>query len=176
MAAPFFALAAVISILAFTIWQSGDHPASAHQQKAAITQVLFNARTGNLEVAHRFYLHDVEHAMSRLMHPAADIYLDPEVQQRFANYVAAGFSIRLSENSAPLPLTLVGFEDERAYFWVYQEIKAPAGVASLVIEHNALRDIWREQLNTVNIEGRGALKTLSFTASDGAKKVFLDAS
>ena len=32
----------------------------AHQDREAITQVLFNPRTGNIEVMHRFLLHDVE--------------------------------------------------------------------------------------------------------------------
>lgn len=35
----------------------------AHQIKAAITTVLFNQRTENIEVMHRFNLHDAEHAV-----------------------------------------------------------------------------------------------------------------
>jgi hypothetical protein len=37
--------------------------AFAHQQKAAETTVLFNKRSGQLEVSHRFYMHDTEHAV-----------------------------------------------------------------------------------------------------------------
>ena len=40
--------------------------ALAHQQRAAITKVLFNKNTGNLEVMHRFFLHDTEHAVQML--------------------------------------------------------------------------------------------------------------
>ena len=36
---------------------------SAHEMKSAITKVLFNQRTGNIEVMHRFYVHDAEHAV-----------------------------------------------------------------------------------------------------------------
>ena len=31
---------------------------SAHEMKSAITKVLFNQRTGNVEIMHRFYVHD----------------------------------------------------------------------------------------------------------------------
>ena len=37
--------------------------AVAHQQKIAITTVLFNPRTENIEIMHRFNLHDAEHAV-----------------------------------------------------------------------------------------------------------------
>ena len=48
-------------------------PLSAHQQKEAITRVLFNPRTGNIEVMHRFLLHDAEHAVKELVDAKADI-------------------------------------------------------------------------------------------------------
>jgi hypothetical protein len=40
--------------------------AFAHQQKAAETTVLFNKKSHKLEVMHRFYLHDTEHAVQHL--------------------------------------------------------------------------------------------------------------
>ncbi len=40
--------------------------AAAHQQKIAITTVLFNPRTQNIEIMHRFNLHDAEHAVKAL--------------------------------------------------------------------------------------------------------------
>lgn len=45
---------------------------SAHQIKAAITTVLFNPRTENIEVMHRFNLHDAEHAVKALFDKRAD--------------------------------------------------------------------------------------------------------
>ena len=44
-----------------------------HQQKEAITRILFNPRTGNIEVMHRFLLHDAEHAVRQLRNGKADI-------------------------------------------------------------------------------------------------------
>ena len=59
----------------------------AHQQKAAITKVLFNKNTGNLEVMHRFFLHDTEHAVQALFDRSADILNSEKTQQQFADYV-----------------------------------------------------------------------------------------
>ena len=32
-----------------------------------------------------------------------------------------------------------------------------------MIRHDALRDLWPTQVNTLNVEGNGPLKTLTFT-------------
>ena len=48
-------------------------PLPAHQQKESVTRVLFNPRTGNIEVMHRFLLHDAEHATRKLFGGDADL-------------------------------------------------------------------------------------------------------
>ncbi len=136
-------------------------PVFAHQQRAAITKVLFNKNTGNLEVMHRFYLHDTEHAVQMLFDKKADIRNSADTQELFANYVSKRFAIK-PLNGDELKLRLVGYEIERIYFWVYQEVEAPENIEGLTMIHNALRDIWTDQINTVNVEGRGDLRTATF--------------
>ena len=138
--------------------------AVAHQQKLAITTVLFNPRTENIEIMHRFNLHDAEHAVKALFKKTADILDDKETQTRFASYVANRFVLFNAQNDS-LPLNLVGFEVEGKHFWVYQETAQPPALQGLQIRHDALRDLWPEQVNTINVEGNGDLKTLTFTDS-----------
>lgn len=133
----------------------------AHQIKAAITTVLFNQRTENIEVMHRFNLHDAEHAVKALFDKHADIMDDVKTQQEFADYVAKHFAILDSEGK-PLTLAEVGYEVEGKHFWVYQETAEPPALAGLQIRHDALRDLWPKQVNTLNVEGRGDVKTLTF--------------
>lgn len=135
--------------------------ALAHQQKAAITKVLFNKNSGNLEIMHRFFLHDTEHAVQALFDRNADIINSKETQQQFAQYVADRFAIKPLEGPE-LKLDLVGYEIDRQYIWVYQETKSPEDIKGLTMIHNALRDIWFDQVNTVNVEGRGDLRTATF--------------
>ena len=136
-------------------------PASAHQQKAAIIQILFNERSGSLEVAHRFYLHDGEEAVQELYGPEADIIKSEDTRLRFALEVTREFALWDSADR-PIDLELLGYEMEGGFFWIYQEAVGELDHDLLVVKHEALRRIWPEQINTVNIEGKGPLQTLMF--------------
>ena len=46
---------------------------SAHQQKTAFSTVLFNPRSENIEIMHRFRVHDAEHAVKQILGKDADI-------------------------------------------------------------------------------------------------------
>ncbi|PWK53854.1 DUF6702 family protein [Pleionea mediterranea] len=93
----------------------------AHQQKESYTTVNFNQRTSNIEVVHRFYLHDAEHAINRMLDTKADIINNKQSQAAFAQYVKQNFGLRVNK-STELSLHYVGFEVEGKYLWVYQEI------------------------------------------------------
>ena len=136
--------------------------ANAHQQKMANTTVYFNARTNNIEVMHRFNLHDAEHAVKEIFDGNADIMQSEQTQSDFATYVTERFAI-FGANKKELTLSLVGTELEGKHFWVYQETPAPESLSGMYIQHNALRDIWHTQTNTINIEGMGDIQTLTFT-------------
>ena len=152
------ATALVVSAMSFST------TVQAHQIKAAITTVLFNPRTENIEVMHRFNLHDAEHAVKALFDKHADIMDDVKTQQQFADYVANHFAI-LNAAGESLKLADVGFEVEGKHFWVYQETAEPPVLEGIKIRHDALRDLWPKQVNTLNVEGKGDIKTLTFADS-----------
>ncbi|TGE84790.1 hypothetical protein C7Y70_04390 [Pseudoalteromonas sp. KS88] len=140
-------------------------PAMAHQLKASVTTVLFNKRTSNIELMHRFYLHDTEHAVEHLFPGGADIISNKADQQRFVNYVESHVALQ-TLNGEPLKLSEVGAQVDGKFFWVYQEAPIPKGIKGIRMSHGALRDLWPAQVNMVNVEGRGKVKTLHFTQSD----------
>jgi hypothetical protein len=146
---------------------------AAHQQKAAITTLLFNDRTGNIEVMHRFVLHDAEHAVKVLFTKDADIYKSEKTQQAFAEYVLEHFSLYNLQDQ-PIRLETIGFELVGRHMWVYQETPQPQNLDGLMVTYNALQEVWSSQTNTVNIEGKGPIKTLTFTANDSVKGVEFD--
>jgi Domain of unknown function (DUF6702) len=145
-------------------------PAFAHQQKAALTELLFNPRSGTLEIVHRFYLHDAEQAVQRLFGAEADIHGKQDTRFKFARYTVAKFAL-WDGKDMPIELGLVGFEIEGNYFWVYQESETKLDVKALTIRHDALRDIWPAQMNTVNIEGKGPLQTVLFSGENTLEHV-----
>lgn len=133
----------------------------AHQQKAGVTTLVYNPRTNMLEIMHRLYMHDAEHAVKRLFAKDADILKNPTTQTQFANYVAERFGLYL-ENEA-LPMQTVGYEVDGRFFWVYQETAKPETLEKLSIRHQVLHDIWPAQNNLLNIEGIGPVQSFEFT-------------
>ena len=146
---------------------------SAHQQKTAISTVLFNPRTENIEIMHRFRVHDAEHAVKEIFGKDADIIGSKETQQQFGDYVNQRFSLFDSEQQS-LPLKMIGVELEGQFFWVYQETTQPTKLNNMTVRHNALRDLWPKQINTINVEGKGKLQTLTFSDSVELLKVSFD--
>jgi len=139
--------------------------AQAHQQKAAVTSVTWNPRSGMIEIVHRFYLHDAEHAMQMLHSPGANIVADEDVQQAFAEYVAERFTMT-PVGADSIAARLVGFELERAYIFVYEEAPyTPDDLNQLSVGFSALHDIWPDQSNLVNIEIGPCVKTVIFDGS-----------
>lgn len=136
--------------------------AEAHRMHAAMTTVLFNDRTERIEVMHRFYLHDAEQLITGIAGPGANLTDSPEDRQRFGVYVHERFSLYTPED-VPLPITLRGTELDGDFLWVYQAVHYPMPLpAGFSISHNALRDLWPDQVNTVNVERDGRVQTLTF--------------
>ena len=136
---------------------------SAHQQKSATSTISFNPNTHNIEIIHRLRIHDAEHAVKHIFGKDADIIGSTKTQKQFNDYVNNHFSMFASGND--LKLMSVGYESDGQFFWVYQETPEPPALENLSIGHNALRDIWENQVNTINIEGKGQLQTMTFSDS-----------
>ncbi|MCO7224363.1 DUF6702 family protein [Pleionea sp. CnH1-48] len=146
--------------------------AQAHQQKQAISTILFNERTGNIEIAHRFYIHDAEHAVKRIVNGPADLMKDKDVQTAFATYVTKHFAIKTTEEKV-LSLKHLGQEVKGKFFWVYQEVSVPDTLKQFEIHYDALMEIWPSQRNIVNIEGVGDIKSIELTSSQPNKVIKL---
>jgi hypothetical protein len=125
---------------------------------------LFNPRSENIEIMHRFRVHDAEHAVKQILGKDADIIDSKKTQNQFGNYVHQRFNL-FDSAQQHLPLKMVGVELDGKFFWVYQETTQPTKLDNMTIRHDALRDLWPEQVNTINVEGKGKLQTLSFTDS-----------
>ena len=136
----------------------------AHQQKEAYITVLFNPHTGNLEVNHRFALHDAEHALKLSLQGVSDLH-DNDTRSLFANYIQRHFALANGQGNE-LELTTVGFEVQGKYFWFYQEINDPKA-SILRVRNSALQEIWPSQINQINIEKDGWVRSVRLAKGDG---------
>lgn len=139
-------------------------PALAHQQKAAYIEVLFNQRSGQLEVSQRFNLHDAEHATAHLFGSGADILSSVETQSDFFRYATENFSIQYTDGSEMI-LEPLGFEIEGNYFWVYQIAELNIDLTEFSVSSTSLHDLWPEQVNWVNVKRNGEIETAVFEGS-----------
>jgi len=160
-----FGLTVLLLVTASQVWP--------HQQKEAITKVLFNPRTNNIEVMHRFLLHDVEHAVKALRGGKANILDSQSDREFFSSYVRQRFSIT-DQDGRTLSLEPVGHEIEGRFLWVYSEVAMQENLTSLTLRHDALRDIWPEQLNLVNVERNGNVKSATFTGGSTEISISMD--
>ena len=150
----------------------------AHQQKSAVTRILFNENTGNIEVMHRFFIHDAEHAAGLIFGERQMLAESRESRELFSSYVINRFSIEASfreGNSEVLGLSYVGEEVDGQFLWVYQEIPAQDDIMAFTIVNLTLRDVWSDQSNLVNIERDGRIYSLTFDGSAEVLTVKLDA-
>ena len=148
-----------------------NHASVAHQQKNAVTRILFNENTGNIEVMHRFFIHDAEHAAGVIFGERQTLVESSESRQLFSSYVMNRFSVEVTysdDSREDLALNYIGEEVDGQFLWVYQEIAAVENVASMTIVNMALRDVWSDQSNLVNIERDDRIYSLTF---DGAREV-----
>lgn len=163
----------VFHLLFITITLLMSSLVAAHQQKEAYTTVLFNNNTGNIEVSHRFYIHDAEHALGRILKKHTDIIKSDETQKDFANYIQQQFRLG-DENKQLLELGSVGYEIEGKFFWVYQEIKQPKTIKSVYIQMRALQEVWPGQINQINVERDGKTRSVRLSDDDDWQKLTID--
>lgn len=142
----------------------------AHQQKEAYTTVLFNERTGNLEISHRFYLHDAEHGFARLIDRPVNLE-DEKEQKAFARYVEKNFRVNVA--GTRLILNAVGHEVEGKYIWVYQEAAISSPMCKLEFTLTAFQEIWSSQTNQVNVERHGRVQSVRLTKDNNPQQIVL---
>ncbi len=140
----------------------------AHQQKTAVTRILFNANTGNIEVMHRFFIHDAEHAVNVVSGEPQNLMESAVSRELFSNYVMNRFAVATEDElgaSTELDLHYVGEEIDGQFLWVYQEAMQRPNVKALSVINLALRDVWPDQANLVNVEKDGEIHSISFSDS-----------
>ena len=150
-------------------------PASfSHQQKIAVTRILFNENSGNIEVMHRFFIHDAEHAASVVFGESQSLMESATSRELFSSYVVNRFAVIAEDEqgaSMELELNYVGEEIDGQFLWVYQETAQHSKIKALSVVHLVLRDVWFDQSNLVNVEKDGEVYSMSFTGSEDSLRI-----
>lgn len=123
----------------------------AHQQQESDTSLRFNPRSGNLEIVHRFYAHDAEHAVRHILGKEADLFKSAQTRGQFAAYVHNHFGLKNADGGRVQP-ELLGEEIEGKFIWVYQEIPGMTVEAVGEVKATFFFDIWPRYQNVVALD------------------------
>lgn len=134
--------------------------ALAHQQRVATAEIVLNQRSGFIEVAHRFILHDAEHALAEVVGERMDLLGSEAARAQFADYVAGSFVIETA--GGEVVLSVLGCEVEGGHIWVYQDAPLPDDVSGLSVRHGAFHEIWPDQRTLVTIKADDMMTSLVF--------------
>jgi len=149
-----------LALLAFTVCSL----ALAHRAPGSLSTVEYNPRTGKTEVIHRLHTHDAELGVGAALDMPGLSVQTLEGRAWIALYVEERFLIE--SETGPIPLSLVGAELAADYVLVYQELPGPLPDV-IRVRDDILRDVFPEQINQVNIERNGRVRSLVFSVDDG---------
>jgi len=136
--------------------------APAHRFHAGITDISFNARTGNTEIVHTFMAHDVEALLANLYGRQFDLS-DPDDQAVLRKYIDKQFWLA-DKDGRRIALNWVGLTVDTDSVTVYQEAPATPVDKVETIHAAMLADFLPDQVNTVNLTSNGNLRTFGFNA------------
>ena len=158
----------LLLMAAFLITQ----PVSAHDYHASITDVKYNPRTQNLEVAVKVFMDDLENALSRQAKTKITYSSSSEeVKKHIADYLQSRLSFEV-EKGKPLKSKLLGSEEDVDVVWMYVEVpvqKIP--MAQLYVKNAILTDLFADQMNIVNVNYKGETESVLMQRGDVTKKL-----
>ena len=134
--------------------------AHAHRFHTSITDVSYNARTKSTEVVHTYMAHDIEALLTNLYQRQFDLS-DPEDQEVLRKYIEQRFAIKGPDNQ-PLKLRWVGMTIDAQSVVVFQEAEQTQLSQAAVIRQGVLIDFLPDQVNTVNLNQAGTVRSLTF--------------
>lgn len=135
-------------------------PTAAHRAPGSLSSIEWNEATGRTEIVHRLHSHDAELGVGEVLRLPRLTVQTIEGRAHIALYAEERF--RIEDESGALPLELVGAELAGDYLLVYQEWtgRLPARIR---LRDDLLRDVFPEQVNQVNIDDAGSVRTLVFS-------------
>ena len=139
------------------------HSAVAHRAPGSLTTVEWNDRSGRTEIVHRLHSHDAELGVGTIVGDAALSTLTLGGRAQIALYVEERFAIE--QDGKRLALDLLGAELIADYLLIYQEHDGQL-VGEIRVRDDILRDVFPAQINQVNIDDGGAVRSLAFAGDD----------
>ncbi|MEC7643599.1 DUF6702 family protein [Idiomarina sp.] len=145
-------------------------PVAAHKYFFGLTDVSWNAHTGNIEVVHQYTLHDVELAIGRFYDEPFRID-QPDADQRVKEWIRARFVMKDTSGRA-LNLDWVGLEADFQNLWIYQEKShTKTDFCDWKITNRVMLSTYPAQVNTVNVKSDELTRGVTLNEQRDTKEI-----
>tara|TARA_R110000744_G_scaffold1843_2_gene6564 strand:- start:26355 stop:26870 length:516 start_codon:yes stop_codon:yes gene_type:complete len=125
-------------------------PAAAHRVHAGVTEVAISATTGELQISHRVYGHDLLEALGIEVADEEAWYASSEGIAAAGRYAETHFRIGQGDGRLLAPV-YVGAELDGELLWIYFAAPAPADPSAFVVDNDLLADAFEDQVMMTNI-------------------------
>ncbi|SDL91538.1 DUF6702 family protein [Maricaulis salignorans] len=125
-------------------------PAAAHRVHAGVTDVVISAATGELQISHRIYGHDLLEALGADVVDEEAWYASAEGLAATGRYAQTRFRIGEGDGRLLEPV-YVGAELDGELLWIYFAAQAPADTSAFVVDNDLLADAFEDQVMMTNI-------------------------
>ena len=133
-------------------------PSAAHRMHAGVTEIAVNERTGEMEIIHRVYGHDLMEALDRTELDASAFLATPEGLAAVAAYAGPLFRMADSEGEL-MDLAYVGAEADGEYAWIYYAAAVPPEQNAFIVDNDLLSETFDDQVMMTNLRFASQVRT-----------------
>lgn len=133
-------------------------PGHAHRMKAGATEIAVNERSGEMEIIHRVYAHDLLEALGDLEMEEADFLSSPSGLQQVEDLVRAEFRVAEGDGRL-LNLSYIGAELDGEFAWIYFTAPVPEDTSSFVVDNDLLSNAFEDQVMMTNFRFNSDVRT-----------------
>lgn len=133
-------------------------PAAAHRVHAGVTEIVISATTGELQISHRVFGHDLMAAIGVDAPDEAVWFASAEGVAAAGAYAAEHFRIGEGDGRLIEPV-YVGAELDGELAWIYFAAPVPADTSAFVVDNDLLADAFEDQLMMTNITINSTVRT-----------------
>ena len=133
---------------------------SRHPLHLSSTELNYNSESKTIELSCRIFTDDFEDILAKNYKIKADLSAaakHKEMDQLINRYMAA--HLKLNANGKALPLTYLGFENEKEAVVVYLESAKVNELKKMETTHTVLYDLFDDQINIIHITVNGKRKS-----------------
>lgn len=133
--------------------------ALAHRAHAGLTEIGVNARTGQMEIVHRVFAHDLHDALGYESIDDSELYELPEGLAWVEAWARSGFSLQ-TVSGEPVELNYVGAERDGEFTFIYFTAQPPEEGSELVVDNGLLTGLLDDQVNLTNLRGPDGVQSV----------------